>query len=125
VSEINKIKTPLVNSNLFSILSCLALTFIDFAFTGTDIDHTKEEFEQIGMSVTVHREQASGNHLSITSPHKKQPRILVIAHRDTMFSAGEAEKRPFEIIGDKMYVPGIKLMMKKPAMFKYFMPSKY
>lgn len=67
----------------------------------------QEEFEQIGMSVTVHREQKYGNHLSITSPHKKNPRILIIAHMDTVFPAGEAEKRPFEIIGDKMYGPGV------------------
>jgi len=26
---------------------------------------------------------------------------------DTVFSAGEAEKRPFEITGHKMYGPGI------------------
>lgn len=61
----------------------------------------------MGMSVTFSRGQTYGNHLSITSPHQKQLRIFVIAHMDTMFPAGEAEKRPFEIIGDKMYGPGV------------------
>ncbi|WP_342669987.1 M20/M25/M40 family metallo-hydrolase [Domibacillus iocasae] len=67
----------------------------------------QQEFEEIGMSVGVHREKEYGNHLSITSPHAKQPGILIIAHMDTVFPDGETENRPFEIIGDKAYGPGV------------------
>ncbi|WP_082091599.1 M20 family metallopeptidase [Domibacillus tundrae] len=67
----------------------------------------QREFEEIGMSVAVHREKEYGNHLSITSPHAKHPSILIIAHIDTVFPDGEAENRPFEIISGKAYGPGV------------------
>ncbi|WP_231584188.1 M20 family metallopeptidase [Domibacillus indicus] len=67
----------------------------------------QQEFESLGMSVTVHHEKEYGNHLSIASPQAKKPDILIIAHMDTVFPDGEAESRPLEIIGDNVYGPGV------------------
>lgn len=67
----------------------------------------KEKFEEIGMYVKVHRQIKQGNHLEITADRESQPKILIVSHMDTVFPKGEAEKRPFSIIGDKAYGPGV------------------
>ncbi|OMP66940.1 carboxypeptidase [Domibacillus epiphyticus] len=67
----------------------------------------QKEFEEIGLKVIVHREKKFGNHLSITSSNSIKPKILIIAHMDTVFPKGESSKRPFQIIGDKAYGPGV------------------
>lgn len=67
----------------------------------------KDKFEQIGMYVKVHRQAEQGNHLEIKATRESQPKILIIAHMDTVFPTGEAKKRPFSIIGDKAYGPGV------------------
>ncbi|WP_077247229.1 M20 family metallopeptidase [Pseudobacillus wudalianchiensis] len=67
----------------------------------------KEKFEDIGMYVKVHRQTEQGNHLEIKAERESQPKILIIAHMDTVFPKGEAKKRPFSVIGDKAYGPGV------------------
>ncbi|WP_367946592.1 M20 family metallopeptidase [Bacillus sp. V59.32b] len=67
----------------------------------------RKEFEDIGMYVKVHRETEFGNHLEIKGSEKSEPKIIIIAHMDTVFPVGEAEKRPYKIIGDKAYGPGV------------------
>ncbi|HEY9576688.1 MAG TPA: M20 family metallopeptidase [Pseudobacillus sp.] len=67
----------------------------------------KDKFEEIGMYVKVHRQAEQGNHLEIKATRESQPKILIIAHMDTVFPTGEAKKRPFSIIGDKAYGPGV------------------
>ncbi len=67
----------------------------------------KEKFEEIGMEVKVHPEQKLGNHLEIKAPSNSDPKIMIIAHMDTVFPKGEAKKRPFNVIGDKAFGPGV------------------
>ncbi|WP_083270608.1 M20 family metallopeptidase [Bacillus marinisedimentorum] len=67
----------------------------------------KEKFEEIGMYVKVHHEAEVGNHLEVKAEEDSEPKIIIIAHIDTVFPKGEAEKRPFEVIGDKAYGPGV------------------
>ncbi|KMY56112.1 carboxypeptidase [Bacillus sp. FJAT-27231] len=67
----------------------------------------KEKFEDIGMYVKIHRQTEQGNHLEIKAKRESQPKILIIAHMDTVFPKGEAKKRPFSVIGDKAYGPGV------------------
>ena len=67
----------------------------------------KEKFEEIGMEVKVHPEQKLGNHLEIKASRDSDPKILIIAHMDTVFPKGEANKRPFNVIGDKAFGPGV------------------
>ncbi|WP_318841532.1 M20 family metallopeptidase [Metabacillus halosaccharovorans] len=66
-----------------------------------------EKFEEIGMDVKVHYEEKLGNHLEIKASRDHDPKILIIAHMDTVFPKGEAEKRPFKVIGDKAFGPGV------------------
>ncbi|RJS58650.1 M20 family metallopeptidase [Bacillus sp. PK3_68] len=67
----------------------------------------KNKFEEIGMYVKVHRQTKQGNHLEIKAERESQPKILIVSHMDTVFPKGEAKKRPFSIIGDKAYGPGV------------------
>jgi len=67
----------------------------------------REKFEEIGMYVKVHRETEFGDHLEIKFSEDSDPDIIIIAHMDTVFPIGEAEKRPYKIIGDKAYGPGV------------------
>lgn len=67
----------------------------------------KEKFEEIGMEVKVHREKKFGNHLEVTPGKDANPEILIIAHLDTVYKKGAAEERPFEVIGEKGYGPGV------------------
>ncbi|MCJ7842805.1 M20 family metallopeptidase [Lederbergia sp. NSJ-179] len=75
---------------------------------GVDIVGTilKENFENTGMHVKVHREKKLGNHLEVKAPGS-DPKILIIAHMDTVFPKGEAKERPFKVIGDKAFGPGV------------------
>lgn len=66
-----------------------------------------EKFEEIGMDVKVHNEKKLGNHLEIKASSDSDPKILIIAHMDTVFPKGEAEKRPFKVIGQKAFGPGV------------------
>lgn len=67
----------------------------------------REKFEEIGMYVKVHRQTEFGDHLEIKYKEDSDPKIIIIAHMDTVFPVGEAEKRPYKIIGDKAYGPGV------------------
>ncbi|TLS37603.1 M20 family metallopeptidase [Pseudalkalibacillus caeni] len=67
----------------------------------------KDRFEEAGLKVDIHSEEKYGNCLEIKSPENKYPDIIIIAHMDTVFEEGEAEKRPFTISGDKAYGPGV------------------
>ncbi|QNF30954.1 M20 family metallopeptidase [Metabacillus sp. KUDC1714] len=66
-----------------------------------------EKFEEIGMEVKVHPEQKLGNHLEIKALSDSDPKIMIIAHMDTVFPKGEAKKRPFNVIGNKAFGPGV------------------
>lgn len=67
----------------------------------------KENFENAGMHVKVHREKEMGNHLEIKASEECDPKIIIIAHMDTVFPKGEAKERPFKVIGDKAFGPGV------------------
>ncbi len=72
-------------------------------FTKAGVDrvgaHLADRFTDFGFSTTFETQQEYGNNLVAT--HKgnapKGPRILLVGHIDTVFPAGEAEKRPFAL----------------------------
>ena len=76
---------------------------------GVDIIGTilKESFEKAGMYVKVHREKELGNHLEIKASEESEPKIIIIAHMDTVFPKGEAKERPFKMIGERAFGPGV------------------
>lgn len=72
-------------------------------YTKTGIDrvgsYLQERFSAFGFSTHIDKQEDYGNHLIATHQGKAQkgPRILLIGHIDTVFSEGEAERRPFSI----------------------------
>lgn len=62
--------------------------------------YLQERFRAFGFSTHVDKQQDYGNHLIAIHRGKAQngPRILLIGHIDTVFSEGEAERRPFTIV---------------------------
>lgn len=72
-------------------------------YTKTGIDrvgsYLQERFSAFGFSTHIDKQEGYGNHLIATHQGKAQkgPRILLIGHIDTVFSEGEAERRPFSI----------------------------
>jgi glutamate carboxypeptidase len=67
----------------------------------------KEKCEEMGMFVKVHRQAEYGNHLELKFNEEADPKIIIIAHMDTVFPIGEAKRRPYKVIGDKAYGPGV------------------
>lgn len=67
----------------------------------------KEEYEGLGFNVQVHPQTETGNHLTIKSAKATDPKIIVIAHMDTVFPDGTAKKRPFSKDAERAYGPGV------------------
>src|SRR5213080_5207877 len=61
--------------------------------------YLQERFQSFGFSTHIDRQEQYGNHLVATHRGNapQGPRILLIGHIDTVFPAGEAERRPFAI----------------------------
>ena len=61
--------------------------------------YLQERFSAFGFSTHIDKQEDYGNHLIATHQGKAQQgtRILLIGHIDTVFSEGEAERRPFSI----------------------------
>lgn len=80
-------------------------------FDKEDVDRVgeiiQEEFRTIGMDVTVQREKDFGNHLEIKAEPDSDPKIMIVAHMDTVFPKGTAKEYPFKIVGNKAYGPGV------------------
>lgn len=48
-----------------------------------------------------------GNHLVIRHEHSLHPKIILVAHMDTVFPEGTVKKRPFQMKGSRAYGPGV------------------
>src|SRR6266700_5411914 len=61
--------------------------------------YLQERFQTFGFSTRIDRQEQYGNHLvaAHTGNAPQGPRILLIGHIDTVFPAGEVERRPFAI----------------------------
>lgn len=52
----------------------------------------RDEYKMIGFDTEVHEQERFGNNLVIRHPEAKAPEIIMIAHLDTVFPEGTAEK---------------------------------
>jgi len=61
--------------------------------------YLQERFQACGFSTAIDRQRQYGDHLIATHTGSAPagPRLLLIGHMDTVFSEGEAQKRPFAI----------------------------
>jgi len=67
----------------------------------------KEKYEELGFIVEVKEESEFGNNLIIQHKNAKDPKIILVAHMDTVFPEGTVAKRPFYIEGTRAYGPGV------------------
>lgn len=72
-------------------------------FTKPGVDqvaaYLRERFHAFGFDTRLERQEQYGDHLiaTHTGNNPNGPRILLIGHTDTVFPAGEAQRRPFTI----------------------------
>ncbi|MGM0845223.1 MAG: M20 family metallopeptidase [Bacillota bacterium] len=67
----------------------------------------KRKYAEIGFVIHEIPQKEFGNHLIIQHKEAEDPEILVIAHMDTVFPKGTAVERPFKLVGDMAYGPGV------------------
>ena len=67
----------------------------------------REQYEQLGFVVEIMEEVEYGNHLVIQHQDAVDPKIILVAHMDTVFPKGTVAKRPFSIEGNRAYGPGV------------------
>ncbi|WP_026672034.1 M20 family metallopeptidase [Alkalihalobacterium bogoriense] len=67
----------------------------------------KTKYEELGYNVQTVQQKEVGNHLIISHPEVEKPSIFIAGHMDTVFGKGTVAKRPFSIIGDRAYGPGV------------------
>ncbi|WP_081976167.1 M20 family metallopeptidase [Ureibacillus manganicus] len=67
----------------------------------------KEKYEELGFVVDVKEEKEFGNNMVIQHKNAKDPKIILVAHMDTVFPEGTVANRPFHIEGSRAYGPGV------------------
>ncbi|MGM9967564.1 M20 family metallopeptidase [Rummeliibacillus sp. POC4] len=70
-------------------------------------DILSKEYQKLGFDVQVNHQERNGNNLVIRHKSAENPKIILIGHMDTVFKKGTVRKRPFKIIGDRAYGPGV------------------
>ena len=67
------------------------------------------QLRELGAEVTVEPGQELGDIVvgSFAGAGDGGPRILIVGHLDTVFSAGTVARRPFSVRGDRAYGPGV------------------
>ncbi|MGM0876615.1 MAG: M20 family metallopeptidase [Bacillota bacterium] len=67
----------------------------------------EKSYKELGFSVIVEEQEEYGNHLIIEHKDAIDPKIIILAHMDTVFPQGTALERPFRIEGNRAYGPGV------------------
>ncbi|MDQ0227473.1 M20 family metallopeptidase [Metabacillus niabensis] len=67
----------------------------------------KKSYLELGFTVKEVKEKEYGNHLIIQHKDATNPKILILAHMDTVFPEGTASERPFKIEGTRAFGPGV------------------
>src|SRR5690625_4758032 len=66
-----------------------------------------EQYEKLGFTVERHENENHGDNLVLQHKDAKDPKILILAHMDTVFPKGTAKERPFSIKDGSDYGPGV------------------
>lgn len=66
-----------------------------------------EQFQQLPFNITRKPESAVGDHLIISHKNAENPKILIVAHMDTVFGQHTTKERPFTLKDGKAYGPGV------------------
>lgn len=81
----------------------------------------QKRYEVIGFRTEVINQKKLGNHLILKHDTVENPKILLIAHMDTVFKEGIAEERPFYIENNRAYGPGVADMKGSQVSLLYAM----
>ena len=68
---------------------------------------TGSKFQEAGGEVDYVPASGFGDHLRVRFTSKSKDRILLLGHTDTVWPAGEIQKRPFRIDGGRALGPGV------------------
>src|SRR5690625_1285920 len=88
---------------------------------GVDLvgSHLKELYIELGFVIKEIEHEKLGNCMVLNHKDAHKPKILILAHMDTVYPKGSAKERPFFIKGDLAYGPGI-IDMKVSHVMLYF-----
>lgn len=78
-----------------------------------------DAYKELGFTIEVDEQEERGNNLLITHARATDPKLLLIAHMDTVFTKGTVEKRPFSCDELYAYGPGV-FDMKGSLVTTYF-----
>ena len=67
----------------------------------------RARYEELGFVVDTVEEVTQGNHLLIRHKSAVDPKIIIVAHMDTVFKEGTVAKRPFSMRDRIAYGPGV------------------
>jgi glutamate carboxypeptidase len=70
-------------------------------------EHLRPRFAELGCAVELRPGERLGPCLVARQRGQGRARILLIGHMDTVFPAGEPERRPFRVEDDRAYGPGV------------------
>ena len=91
----------IIDRFLVDLKTIVNIDFGTFVKAGIDqvAEYLQQRFHEFGFATEIDHQQEYGNNLVAThmgrNPHG--PHILVVGHMDTVFPAGEAERRPFTL----------------------------
>lgn len=80
---------------------------LDKALIDRFVHFVGKQFEDIGGAVDYIPAEKSGDHLRVFFPGGTMRPILLLGHTDTVFSAGEAARRPFAVRDGRAAGPGV------------------
>lgn len=78
-------------------------------------------YQSIGFHAEIVEEKEIGNHLILRHPEAENPKIIIIAHMDTVFPEGTSKERPYKTEGNRAYGPGVIDMKASHVMLFYAM----
>ena len=84
-----------------------------------------EEYKKMGFNIETQNNDANGNNLIIKHKDSVKPKILLIAHLDTIFPVGTALARPFTIKNGLAFGPGVADMKASQVTLLYAIKYLY
>ena len=66
-----------------------------------------EQMQHLHFQPQIIEQSITGNHLIFTHEQATAPKILLVAHMDTVFGSNTVSTRPFTIEGERAYGPGV------------------
>lgn len=79
----------------------------------------RRAYEELGFEIETHKNKELGNNLILRHAEATDPKVLIVAHMDTVFARGTAAERPFIATKEYAYGPGV-IDMKASHVLLYF-----